>query len=82
MGSHVIRYFGFKAQLNRTVGLRPIAEVGWVKKMVGTNGALMNKERPVTLYCNAIAKILNHLGLPARAPPRSPSRDSDLFESV
>jgi hypothetical protein len=27
-----------------------------------------------------IAKILTHLGLPARAPPRSPARPFDRFQ--
>ncbi|MBA2593545.1 MAG: hypothetical protein H0U97_15375 [Gammaproteobacteria bacterium] len=27
-----------------------------------------------------IAKILTHLGLPARAPPRSPARSFDRFQ--
>ena len=29
-----------------------------------------------------IVKILEHLGLPARAPPRSPARPLDLFEAA
>ena len=29
-----------------------------------------------------IAKILTHLGLPARAPPRIPARPLDLFETA
>jgi Putative transposase len=32
------------------------------------------------LESSAIAKILDHLGLPARAPPRSPAQNFDLFE--
>jgi len=28
----------------------------------------------------AITKILNHLGLPARAPPRSPAKVQGLFD--
>jgi hypothetical protein len=34
------------------------------------------------LESTAITKILDHLGLPARAPPRSPARSSDLVEPV
>jgi Zn-finger nucleic acid-binding protein len=30
----------------------------------------------------AITKILNHLGLPARAPPRLPAQVHDLFEPI
>ena len=30
----------------------------------------------------AIVKILSHLGLPARAPPRSPARRFDLFQTI
>lgn len=30
----------------------------------------------------AIAKILTHLNLPARAPPRSPARRGDLFQAA
>ena len=29
-----------------------------------------------------IAKILTHLGLPSRAPPRSPARRVDLFQTI
>ena len=29
-----------------------------------------------------ILKILTHLGLPARSPPRSPARRFDLFQAV
>jgi hypothetical protein len=29
-----------------------------------------------------IAKILAHLGLPTRAPPRSPARSFDLLETA
>jgi hypothetical protein len=29
-----------------------------------------------------IAKILTHLGLPARAPPRTPARRVDLFQAA
>jgi hypothetical protein len=29
-----------------------------------------------------IAKLLAHLGLPARAPPRSPARRLDLLEAA
>ena len=29
-----------------------------------------------------IAKILAHLGLPTRGPPRSPTRAIDLFQTV
>ena len=29
-----------------------------------------------------IVKILTHLGLPARAPPRAPARRLDLFEAA
>ena len=29
-----------------------------------------------------IAKILTHLNLPARAPPRSPARRLDLFQAA
>jgi len=29
-----------------------------------------------------IVKILTHLGLPARAPPRSPARPLDLFQAA
>jgi hypothetical protein len=29
-----------------------------------------------------IAKILRHLGLPIRAPPRAPARRTDLFEAA
>ena len=29
-----------------------------------------------------IVKILSHLGLPARAPPRSPARRVDLFQTI
>ena len=36
----------------------------------------------VILELRAIVKILNHLGLPARAPPCSPARSSDLIEPV
>lgn len=32
------------------------------------------------LESSAITKILKHLGLPTRAPPRSPARDLDLIE--
>jgi len=34
------------------------------------------------LESSTIAKILDHLGLPAQAPPRSPARSSDLIEPV
>jgi hypothetical protein len=30
----------------------------------------------------AIVKILSHLGLPTRAPPRSPARRVDLFQII
>jgi hypothetical protein len=29
-----------------------------------------------------IIKILSHLGLPTRAPPRAPARRVDLFQSI
>src|SRR5262245_27071651 len=29
-----------------------------------------------------IIKILNHLGLPTRAPPRAPARRVDLFQTI
>jgi hypothetical protein len=29
-----------------------------------------------------IVKILSHLGLPTRAPPRSPARRVDLFQTI
>jgi hypothetical protein len=29
-----------------------------------------------------IIKILSHLGLPARAPPRAPARRFDLFQTI
>jgi hypothetical protein len=29
-----------------------------------------------------IVKILTHFGLPARAPPRAPSRRVDLFQAI
>ena len=29
-----------------------------------------------------IVRILTHLGLPARAPPRSPARPLDLFQAA
>ena len=29
-----------------------------------------------------IARILTHLGLPARAPPRSPARPLELFQAT
>ena len=29
-----------------------------------------------------IVKILSHLGLPARAPPRAPARRVDLFQTI
>ena len=29
-----------------------------------------------------IIKILSHLGLPTRAPPRSPARRVDLFQTI
>jgi hypothetical protein len=29
-----------------------------------------------------IARILTHLGLPTRAPPRSPARRPDLFQAA
>jgi hypothetical protein len=29
-----------------------------------------------------IDKILSHLGLPSRAPPRSPARRVDLFQTI
>ena len=29
-----------------------------------------------------MAKILAHLGLPTRAPPRSPARTGDLFQTA
>jgi len=32
------------------------------------------------LESSMVAKMLNHLGLPARAPPRSPARGFKLFE--
>ncbi len=31
---------------------------------------------------SVIAKILAHLGLPTRAPPRAPARSFDLFETA
>ncbi len=31
---------------------------------------------------SVIAKILAHLGLPTRAPPRAPARAFDLFETA
>jgi hypothetical protein len=34
------------------------------------------------LESSVIAKILNHLGLPTRTPPRSPVKTYDLFEPV
>jgi len=30
----------------------------------------------------AMAEILAHLGLPTRAPPRSPARTGDLFQTA
>ena len=36
----------------------------------------------VILEFSAIAKILGHLGLPTRAPPRAPARSLDLFETA
>ena len=29
-----------------------------------------------------IVKILRHLGLPTRAPPRAPARRADLFQMI
>jgi hypothetical protein len=29
-----------------------------------------------------IVKILSHLGLPTRAPPRAPARRVDLFQTI
>ncbi len=31
---------------------------------------------------SVIAKILAHLGLPTRAPPRAPARTGDLFQTA
>jgi hypothetical protein len=33
-------------------------------------------------YPPVIVKILSHLGLPTRAPPRAPARRVDLFQTI
>ena len=66
----------------------PVAVIrdGTLPSQVCITGTLRNiagKVRQAGLEAPAvIVKILTHLGLPARAPPRSPARPLDLFHAA
>ena len=56
------------------------ARMSWARLLKRVFGALKIiaaiEDPPV------IVKILSHLGLPTRAPPRSPARRVDLFQTI
>jgi hypothetical protein len=42
----------------------------------------MSMQDLTLFYPPVIVKILRHLGLPSRAPPRAPARRVDLFQTI
>ena len=55
---------------------------GQINALLADFRPVENGEEGISQPPQLIIKILRHLGLPTRAPPRAPARRVDLFQTI